>query len=147
MSQKIFHLTTFLILFFILLLNIQPTKSYNITKYEENEVGLQIFNTLSYKDGTLVIYMVKPINETCVEPTFRIRVVYPNGTIETNKKTYPIPEFSFCKSIAISVEDRFTMKIFRLQPKYAILAYLNSTDVNASADYGIVLSKNGEFLR
>ena len=67
--------------------------------------------------------------------------------IQMNKKTYPIPEFSFCKSIAISVEGRFTMKITRLQPKYAILAYLNSTDINASADYGIVLSKNGEFLR
>src|SRR5437763_928364 len=137
MAGKFFGSVTFLILFFII--NYQPVNSYNVTNYNENEAGLRVFNTLFYDDGTLVVYMVKPIDELCVEPKFYIRVIYANGTTETNTKTYPIPEFNFCQII---LKDMFTLRISRLSPNYAVLIYFNSTDINSSANYGILLSKN-----
>ena len=143
MTQKNFRLVTFLILFYILL-NHYPVHSYNITTHNENEIGLQVFNTLCHRDGTLVVYMVKPTNETCIESGFRVRVIYPNGTTEINTRTYPIPEFCLCK---FTLADVFPMRIYRYSPKYAILAYVNSTDRNLSADNGILLSTNGELIR
>src|SRR5436305_1318368 len=144
MQQKnIFSLVLLLLLY--TLLNNKFVSSYNITTYNENEENLQIFNTLSYRDGTLTIYMVKPINETCVDPNFRIRTIYPNGTTEFNVRSYPIPEFNFCKSVV--AKDRFSMKVYRVSPKYSLIAYTNATDMNSSADYGILTTNNGEFLR
>ena len=144
MQQKnIFSLVLLLLLY--TLSNHKFVSSYNITTYNENEENLQIFNTLCYRDGTLTIYMVKPINETCMEPKFRIRTIYPNGTTEFNVRSYPIPEFNFCKSVVR--KDLFTMKVHRVSPKYSIIAYTNATDMNSSADYGILTTNNGEFLR
>src|SRR6266511_6148620 len=144
MPRKIFGFITFLILFYLVLVNNQLVNSYNITTYNESETDLQIFHTLCYGDGTLAIYAVKPINETCLEPNFRTRIIYPNGTTEFNTRTYPIPEFNFCKTL---IGSSFPMKVFRLLPKYAVIFYRNSTDRNSSADYGILLSKNGEYIR
>ncbi|CAJ0855677.1 3147_t:CDS:2, partial [Entrophospora sp. SA101] len=70
-----------------------------------------------YIDGTLVIYMIKPINETCFEPKFYIRVIYANGTVETSTQIYPIPEFNFCKIKTID-GNRVTLMIIKLLPKY-----------------------------
>ncbi|CAJ0753993.1 7559_t:CDS:10, partial [Entrophospora sp. SA101] len=94
-------------------------------------------------NGTLVVYVVKPINETCIEPKFYIRVIYANGTIETSIQTYPVPEFNFCQVIT---KDKFTVIINRLLPKYALMVYMNSTDIKSSANYGILLTQNGEFI-
>src|SRR5512139_2175675 len=116
MPQKNFGFITFLILFYLVLVNNQLVNSYKITTYNESETGLQIFRTLYYGDGTLAIYAVKPINETCLEPNFRTRIIYPNGTTEFNTRTYLIPEFNFCKSV---MSGTFAMKVFRLLPKYA----------------------------
>src|SRR5437016_2093892 len=136
MQQKnIFSLVLLLLLY--TLLNNKFVSSYNITTYNENEENLQIFNTLSYRDGTLTIYMVKPINETCMDPKFRIRTIYPNGTTEFNVRSYPIPEFNFCKTTAAKDLFRFSMKVFRVSPKYSVIAYTNATYMNSSADYGI----------
>ncbi|CAJ0745222.1 12874_t:CDS:2, partial [Entrophospora sp. SA101] len=99
-----------------------------------------------YIDGTLVIYMIKPINETCFEPKFYIRVIYANGTVETSTQIYPIPEFNFCKIKTID-GNRVTLMIIKLLPKYGLLVYTNSTNVNSSVTYGILLSINGEFIR
>src|SRR6266511_4684697 len=97
MIQKNFSLVTLLILFCIILLNCKPVNSYNVTTYSENEAGLQVFNTLCYRDGTLTIYMAKPINESCIEPKLRVRTIYPNGTTEFHARTYSIPDFNFCR--------------------------------------------------
>ncbi|CAJ0758683.1 22114_t:CDS:10, partial [Entrophospora sp. SA101] len=143
MAGKNFGSIAFLILFYVVLLNYQPTNSYNITTYNDSEAGLRVFNTLSYGDGTLVIYMVKPINETCIEPKLYIRVIYANGTIETSTQIYPIPEFNFCQIIK---KDTFTVRIHRLQPNNVLMVYMNSTDINSSSTYGMLLSKNGETI-
>ncbi|CAJ0750388.1 17539_t:CDS:2, partial [Entrophospora sp. SA101] len=146
MAGKNFGSIAFLILFYIVLLNYQPTNSYNITTYNDSEAGIRVFNTLSYGDGTLVIYMVKSINETCIEPKLYIRVIYANGTIETSTQIYPIPEFNFCKNTIGLMGPMFTLTINNLRPKHAIMIYMNSTDINSSANYGILLSINGEFI-
>nr|CAG8450953.1 8818_t:CDS:2 [Entrophospora candida] len=92
MAGKIFSLIALLIFSSIAFLNYQPVSSYNVASYNDNEPGLQLFNTLFYIDGALVIYMVKPINKTCLEPKFYVRVIHANGTIETSTQTYPIPD-------------------------------------------------------
>ncbi|CAJ0758533.1 11284_t:CDS:10 [Entrophospora sp. SA101] len=143
MAGKNFGSIAFLILFYVVLLNYQPTNSYNITTYNDSEAGIRVFNTLSYGDGTLVIYMVKSINETCIEPKLYIRVIYANGTIETSTQIYPIPEFNFCQIIK---KDMYTIRIDRLQPNNALMVYMNSTDINSSSTYGMLLSKNGETI-
>ncbi|CAJ0840781.1 4918_t:CDS:10, partial [Entrophospora sp. SA101] len=94
MAGKKFSLIALLIFSSITFLNYQHVNSYNVASYNDNEPGLQLFNTLFYIDGTLVIYMVKPINKTCLEPKFYVRVIHANGAIETSTQTYPIPEES-----------------------------------------------------
>ncbi|CAJ0764285.1 20531_t:CDS:2, partial [Entrophospora sp. SA101] len=143
MAGKKFSLIALLIFSSITFLNYQHVNSYNVASYNDNEPGLQLFNTLFYIDGTLVIYMVKPINKTCLEPKFYVRVIHANGAIETSTQTYPIPEFNFCYAIN---EDKIIVRIHKLSPKYAVIVYMNSTDVNSSATYGNLLSKNGEFI-
>ncbi|CAJ0765435.1 19267_t:CDS:2 [Entrophospora sp. SA101] len=145
MAGKNFGSIAFLILFCVVLNN-QPANSYNIATYNDNEAGLHIFNTLFYGDGSLVNYMVKPVNETCVEPKFYIRVIYANGTTETSTQIYSIPEFNFCKNTIGLMGPMFTLTINNLRPKHAIMIYMNSTDINSSANYGILLSINGEFI-
>ncbi|CAJ0745223.1 17296_t:CDS:2 [Entrophospora sp. SA101] len=83
--------------------------------------------------------MIIPINETCFVPKFYIRVIYVNGTVETSTQIYPIPEFNFCQIKTID-GNRFTLMIIRILPKYGVLVYTNSTNVNSSATYGILLS-------
>ena len=141
MAFKIFSLITFSILFCSLFL---PVNAYNITKYNENESGLLPFGPLTYMDGTLAIYATKPINKTCVEPKFYIRIIYANGTIEIKTKTYPIPAFNFCKTVEL---DTINLSVNSLSPNYAVIIYVNSTDINSSTNNGILLSKNGEYLR
>ncbi|PKY58454.1 hypothetical protein RhiirA4_480380 [Rhizophagus irregularis] len=50
----------------------------------------------TYRDGIAVVHLIKPINESCIEPRIDLRILHPNGTIDSAKVDYPIPEYNFC---------------------------------------------------
>ncbi|PKC55931.1 hypothetical protein RhiirA1_542310, partial [Rhizophagus irregularis] len=72
----------------------------------------------TYRDGIAVVHLVKPINESCIEPRIDLRILHPNvkpinesciepridlrilhpnGTVDSAKVDYPIPEYNFCR--------------------------------------------------
>src|SRR5436305_5974631 len=94
MMNSLLYFITIYFLFSLYTLNVY---SFDSTLYTETEPGLQIYGLipLPLKDLT-ILHMIKPINNSCIEPEVNFRILYPNGTTEVSKVDYPIPEFNFC---------------------------------------------------
>ncbi|CAB4493243.1 unnamed protein product [Rhizophagus irregularis] len=86
-------------LFYFILLFINPliVYSYDVILHNETEPGLKIYKVHTYRDGIAVVHLVKPINESCIEPRIDLRILHPNGTVDSAKVDYPIPEYNFCR--------------------------------------------------
>lgn len=81
---------------FILFINPIDVHSYKTFSYNETKPGYQVYQILTYRDGTSVAYLTKPINETCNEPRIYLRIIDPNGVVDVAEVDYPIPDFNFC---------------------------------------------------
>ncbi|CAG8574081.1 17486_t:CDS:10 [Funneliformis caledonium] len=117
--------------------------SYKTFSYNETEPGYQIYQVLTYRDGTSVVYLTKPINETCNEPRIDLRVIHPNGTVDVVKVNYPIPDFNFC-----ILPDDITLHIvlFPYMPDYIYVLYENSTDISSASYYVLLITRTGKII-
>jgi hypothetical protein len=133
-------------LIFIVLLFISPISvhSYKTFSYNETEPGYQIYQILTYRDGTSVAYLTKSINETCNEPRVYLRIVNPSGAVDVAEVDYPIPDFNFClKPNDLSLH----IKLFADIPDNIIIFYKNSTDINSASYYALLVTRAGKFIR
>ncbi|CAB4382861.1 unnamed protein product [Rhizophagus irregularis] len=125
-------------LFYSILLFISPLTvySYNVIPYDETEPGLEVYKVFSYRDETAVILLIKPINESCVEPRIDIRILHPNGTIDSAKVDYPIPEYNFC----LGPNGFYWFDITRSLPKFLLVLY---ADIVSASYYVLVITRTG----
>ncbi|CAB4493246.1 unnamed protein product [Rhizophagus irregularis] len=125
-------------LFYSILLFISPLTvySYNVIPYNETEPGLEVYKVFSYRDETAVILLIKPINESCVEPRIDLRILHPNGTIDSAKVDYPIPEYNFC----LGPNGFYWFDITRSLPKFLLVLY---ADIVSASYYVLVITRTG----
>ncbi|CAB4403041.1 unnamed protein product [Rhizophagus irregularis] len=125
-------------LFYSILLFISPLTvySYNVIPYNETEPGLEVYKVFSYRDETAVILLIKPINESCVEPRIDLRILHPNGTIDSAKVDYPIPEYNFC----LGPHGFYWFDITRSLPKFLLVLY---ADIVSASYYVLVITRTG----
>ncbi|CAG8651341.1 11325_t:CDS:10 [Rhizophagus irregularis] len=110
--------------------------SYNVIPYNETEPGLEVYKVFSYRDETAVILLIKPINESCVEPRIDLRILHPNGTIDSAKVDYPIPEYNFC----LGPNGFYWFDITRSLPKFLLVLY---ADIVSASYYVLVITRTG----
>jgi hypothetical protein len=137
-----FSLFYFFILFIISLLAVY---SYdNSIIYNETEIGFRIDKILTFRDRTSVIRLVKPINDSCVDPRINLRILHPNGTIDKAEVDYPIPAFNFCHGYD---EKFYILDIERSFPESLYILYVNSTDIASASYYVLIVNRMGKFVR
>ncbi|RIA86161.1 hypothetical protein C1645_878851 [Glomus cerebriforme] len=137
----IFHFKTFL----FLLLSINPflVYPYNSLLYNEIEPGLKLDKVLTFKDKTTIISLVKPINESCVEPQINLRILHPNGTIDAAIVDFPIPESNFCYR---PNGNNYWFDLERSFPESLYILYINSTDITSASYYVLLVTRTGKFI-
>ncbi|CAB5193391.1 unnamed protein product [Rhizophagus irregularis] len=128
-------------LFYFILLFINPLTvySYNVISHNETEPGLEVFKVFSYRDGTAVILLIKPINESCVEPRIDLRILHPNGTIDSVKVDYPIPEYNFC----LGPHGFYWFDSARSLPSSMYILYL---DIASASYYVLFATRTGHVI-
>ncbi|CAI2182418.1 6647_t:CDS:10 [Funneliformis geosporum] len=136
---------TFEIVISIFLLFINPLiiHSYKTFSYNETEPGYQINQILTYREGTSVVYLTKPINKTCNEPRIDLRVIHPNGTVDVIEVNYPIPDFNFC---IIPDDSSLHIALFPYMPDYIYVLYENSTDISSASYYVLLITRTGKII-
>ncbi|CAI2184724.1 7856_t:CDS:2, partial [Funneliformis geosporum] len=127
----------------ILFLNPLCLLSYRTFSYNEIEPGFQSYQLLTYYDGTSVVFLTKPINETCNEPIIILRIIHPNGTVDKAEIDYPIPDFNFC---IIPNDISLHLVLFRHLPDYIYVLYENSTDINSASYFALLVTRTGKFI-
>jgi hypothetical protein len=137
---NLFYFITSLILFSI---NPFSAYSYETIPYRETEPGFVISQIIAFRDETAVIHLVKPINDSCIEPRIDLRILHPNGTIDAAKVDFPIPEYNFCRGPS----GYYVFCFERSTPKSLYLLYLNSTDIESASYYVLFLTRTGEVIR
>ncbi|PKY28185.1 hypothetical protein RhiirB3_416790 [Rhizophagus irregularis] len=122
---------------FILFINPFDVHSYKILSHNESEPGYQVHQILTNHDGTSVIYLTKPINETCNEPSIDFRIIRPDGSVDITKVYHPIPDFNFClKPNNLSLH----IKLFGNMQDNVIILYENSTNINSASFYALLVN-------
>ncbi|CAG8740287.1 17059_t:CDS:2, partial [Rhizophagus irregularis] len=122
---------------FILFINPFGIHSYKILSHNESEPGYQVHQILTNHDGTSVIYLTKPINETCNEPSIDFRIIRPDGAVDITKVHHPIPDFNFClKPNNLSLH----IKLFGNMQDNVIILYENSTNINSASFYALLVN-------
>ena len=135
---------SFIAIFILFILNPLSVHSYKTFSYDENEPGYQTYQILTYSDGTSVVYLTKPINETCNEPRIDLRVIHSNGTVDKVKVDYPIPDFNFC---LLPNDTTLHIALFRNMPDSIYFLYENSTDINSASYYVLLVTRAGKIIR
>ncbi|GBC02607.1 hypothetical protein RclHR1_04700009 [Rhizophagus clarus] len=87
--------------------------------------------------------LIKPVNETCIEPRIDFRVVYPDGTIDVVKIDYPFPEYNFCR---IPDGYDYIIDVERAFPNFVSILYINSTDLSSASYYILLVSRTGKII-
>ncbi|CAG8517544.1 16437_t:CDS:10 [Funneliformis mosseae] len=136
-------LTISVISTFLVLINPLFVHSYKTFSYNETEPGYQIYQVLAYRDGTSVVYLTKPINETCNEPRIDLRIIHPNGTVDKVEVDYPIPDFNFC---LLPNDTYLHIALFPHMPEFIYILYENSTDLNSASYYTLLVTRTGKII-
>jgi hypothetical protein len=145
--MKNFAGSNFTLFYFFILFIISPLAVYsydNSIIYNETEIGLKIDKILTFRDRTSIIRLVKPINDSCVEPRIDLRILHPNGTIDKAEVDYPIPAFNFCFGFE---ENFYILDIERSFPESLYILYVNSTDIASASYYILIVNRTGKFVR
>ncbi|CAG8611342.1 11793_t:CDS:2 [Funneliformis caledonium] len=135
----------YFIAIFILFINPLCLFSYKTFSYNETEPGFQVYQLLTYYDGTSVVYLNKPINGTCSEPRIILRIIHPNGTVDKAEVDYPIPDFNFC-IIPNDISMSLHLVLYRHLPDYIYVLYENSTDINSASYFALHVTRTGKFI-
>ncbi|CAB4382853.1 unnamed protein product [Rhizophagus irregularis] len=133
------NLLTNLFYFILLFINPLTVYSYDVILHNETEPGFKIYKVLSYRDGITVVHLVKPINESCIEPRIDLRILHPNGTIDSAKVDYPIPEYNFCRG----PNGFYWFDINRSLPRSINILYL---DIASASYYVLSITRSGYVL-
>ncbi len=81
----------------IFLTFIRSTEAYEVFTYDDPDDLTALWTDLSFDDGTIILNFIKPINATCMEPTFYYRIIHLNGTVVPLTINIPdIEQFNFC---------------------------------------------------
>ncbi|CAB4403038.1 unnamed protein product [Rhizophagus irregularis] len=125
-------------LFYFILLFINPliVYSYDVILHNETEPGLKIYKVHTYRDGIAVVHLVKPINESCIEPRIDLRILHPNGTVDSAKVDYPIPEYNFC----LGPNGFYWFDIIRSLPSSINILYI---DIASASYYVLFATRTG----
>ncbi|RIA88250.1 hypothetical protein C1645_775438 [Glomus cerebriforme] len=122
---------------FMLFINPFGVHSYNTFSYNETEPGYQIYQILTYRDGSSIVYLTKPLNETCNESRIDLRIIHPDGAVDVVVVNHPIPDFNFCLK-PNDVSSHITL--FGNIPDIVIILYENSTDINSASFYALLVN-------
>jgi hypothetical protein len=145
--MKNFAGSNFSLFYFFILFIINPLAVYSYDHsilYNETEIGFKINKVLAFRDKTTVIHLVKPINDSCVEPRINLRILHPNGTIDKAEVDYPIPAFNFCHGF----DEKFYIVDIELSfPESLYILYVNSTDIASASYYVLIVNRTGKFVR
>ncbi|PKK69668.1 hypothetical protein RhiirC2_493800 [Rhizophagus irregularis] len=133
------NLLTNLFYFILLFINPLTVYSYDVILHNETEPGFKIYKVLSYRDGITVVHLVKPINESCIEPRIDLRILHPNGTVDSAKVDYPIPEYNFCRG----PNGFYWFDINRSLPRSINILYL---DIASASYYVLSITRSGYVL-
>ncbi|CAB4403043.1 unnamed protein product [Rhizophagus irregularis] len=133
------NLLTNLFYFILLFINPLTVYSYDVILHNETEPGFKIYKVFSYRDGITVVHLVKPINESCIEPRIDLRILHPNGTIDSAKVDYPIPEYNFC----LGPSGYYWLDINRSLPRSINILYL---DIASASYYVLSVTRSGYVL-
>ncbi|POG62803.1 hypothetical protein GLOIN_2v588234 [Rhizophagus irregularis DAOM 181602=DAOM 197198] len=129
-------------LFYFILLFINPliVYSYDVILHNETEPGLKIYKVHTYRDGIAVVHLVKPINESCIEPRIDLRILHPNGTVDSAKVDYPIPEYNFCRG----PNGFYWFDMIRSFPSSINILYI---DIASASYYVLFATRTGYVIR
>jgi hypothetical protein len=135
----------YFIAIFILFINPFGVQSYETFSHNETESGYQVRQILTYRDGTSLIYLTKPINETCNEPRIDLRVLRPDGAVDNVHVNHSIPDFNFC----LKQNDTSShITLFGNMMENTFILYENSTDINSASFYVLLVNaRTGNVIR
>jgi hypothetical protein len=141
------HLFYFIILFliffinFILLCDAQQHDTY-LTHFEDFSKGLTLFDSYTYKDGTILIQLAHfNADESCIDPNLYLDIVFPNGTIKPlNVSYYQIPIYNYCM-----LDDVFMNSI--LNEHTILITYFNGEDAATTIHMGMIIDWDGNLLQ
>ncbi|PKY32789.1 hypothetical protein RhiirB3_532211 [Rhizophagus irregularis] len=133
-------LVTKLFYFILLFVNPLTVYSYDVISHNETEPGFKIYKVITYRDGIAVIHLIKPINESCIEPRIDLRILHPNGTIDSARVDYPIPEYNFCRGPS---EYYYWFDINRSLPRSLYILYL---DIASASYYVLFATRTGHVI-
>ena len=120
---------------------------YHMHGFLESSPSYQIYDVKAYNDRTLLIHMINGNIGTCSTPELHFRLVYPNGTFKSlDIPTKEIPSFDFCQIIE-NIAYQFYIKVWPLDPNFIYVTYVNSSNVEDAAVYGLLIDWNGNILR
>ncbi|CAI2174672.1 3054_t:CDS:10, partial [Funneliformis geosporum] len=133
----------YFITIFILFIDPLSISSYKVLSYNETEPDYKINQILTYPDGISVVFLTKPINDTCNEPRIDLRVIHPNGTVDKVKVEHSIPDFNFC---LVSNDKSLRITLIRNIPDSIYALYVNSSDINSASYYVSLLTHTGKII-
>ncbi|GBB88775.1 hypothetical protein RclHR1_15380003 [Rhizophagus clarus] len=119
---------------FMLFINPFGVKSYKTFSHNETDPGYRIHQILTYRDGSSLIYLTKPINETCNEPRIDLRVLRQYGAVDNIQVRHSIPDFNFC------LKPSPHIMIFGNMMENTLILYENSTDINSASFYVLLVN-------
>lgn len=130
------------LLYFFTLVN-----GYEIYNYPKSVSSLQIYDVKTYNDGTVLLHMINENADECSTPELYFRLIYSNGTLNSlDIPTEEIPSFNFCQIID-DIVYQFYIKVWPLEPNFIYVTYVNSSDIEDAAVYGLLIDWSGNILR
>ncbi len=124
---------------------IRSTEGYEVYTYDDPDGITDLWTDLSFNDGTIILNFIKPINATCMEPTFYYRIIHLNGTIVPLTIKIPdIEQFNFCVGAYKTHFNTHT-----LTSDYFLITYLKSQQIGNKTYYhrvGNLVNLQGQII-
>ena len=129
----------------IFLTFIRSTEAYEVFTYDDPDDLTALWTDLSFDDGTIILNFIKPINATCMEPTFYYRIIHLNGTVVPLTINIPdIEQFNFCVGAYKTHFNTHT-----LTSDHFLITYLESQRIEDKTFYqrvGILVDLHGQII-
>ncbi|GBB89290.1 hypothetical protein RclHR1_00160006 [Rhizophagus clarus] len=113
-----------------------------LTHYEDPSKGLTVFDSYTYKDGTILLQLAHfNADESCIDPSLNLDIIFPDGTINPlNVPIYQIPIYNYCM-----LDDVFMNSI--LNEYIILITYFIGDDVATTSHTGMIIDWNGNWLQ
>lgn len=107
--------------------------AYNIFVFEESEQGLSTKTGTGqdFTDGTILLQLVRRINDSCNEPTSFIRLVKPD--LNVTRIDVALPPDSYYQVCNTYGGDKVYVRV--LDPPLFLVSYMNTTTIGPNTTY------------